>query len=264
MKKVEREYDIFLTEAAALASDYGDNNITEYLTLHRVRISSQIAIQLKIIERDDLGKGRMLSLGGWPGAALIILNRLSGISGTLLDHPALLTDTMAEFYKEHGLKTVAFDFAEAAHTPIPLTNQYNIIECCQCIEHWNFSPIPVFRQIISNLLSPKGNMLITVPNATSLYRRLAVLSGRNPYPSMQSFIDVDSEKAGAEVAPHWREYTQKDLELLITHCGGSSIESRTASYQPATYKSTSQRLYSLFNNLHPRFKENVEVVLKKT
>ncbi|MDF7825664.1 hypothetical protein P4B35_16675 [Pontiellaceae bacterium B12227] len=263
LERIAREYDAFMEEISALTSDYGESDIKQYLTMHRVRISSQIAVQLGLIERDNLNDGTMLSLGGWPGIALIILNRLTGISGTLLDHPALLTDTMSSFYHEHGLETVAFDFSETTSRPLPLSGEFQIIECCQCIEHWNFSPIPLFKQVFSTLLASSGNMLITVPNATSLYRRLAVLSGQNPYPAMQSFIDVDNQKDGAEVAPHWREYTKGDLQRLIAHCGGTCSELRTASYAPATYNSMGQRIYSLFNNLHPNFKENVEAVCRK-
>ncbi|VGO12280.1 hypothetical protein PDESU_00831 [Pontiella desulfatans] len=263
LKEVAGEYDRFLKDIAHLASDYGESDIRKYLVQHRARISSQIAIQLGIIEKEGFGEGKMLSMGGWPGIALVILNRLTGIKGTLLDHPALLTGTMAGFYEAQGLETVAFDFAKAAEQPLPVDGTFEVIECCQCIEHWNFSPIPVFRQIFSEQLSPQGRLLVTVPNAASLYRRLAAMAGQNPYPSMQSFIDVDGEKPGAEVSPHWREYTRTDLAMLIAHCGGSCIKLRTASYPPAHYNSPAQRLYSLFNNLHPCLKENVEAVCRK-
>jgi SAM-dependent methyltransferase len=263
LRRVAGEYDRFLETISGLVSDYGESDIFTYLTLHRARISTQIAIQLKTIEEEGLGSGRMLSLGGWPGIAPIILNRLTGIKGTLLDHPALLTESMAGFYEPQGLETVAFDFAEAATSPLPLSGSFEMIECCQCIEHWNFSPIPVFRQVFSDLLAPGGRLLVTVPNAASLYRRLAALAGRNPYPAMQSFIDVDADKAGAEVSPHWREYSANDLRMLVAHCGGACIAARTAAYLPARYTSLAQRLYSAFNNLHPKLRENVEALCRK-
>lgn len=263
LNRIATEYDTFQKDVASLSSDYGESDINKYLTMFRARITSQIAIQLDVIERDDFGDGKMLSLGGWPGVALIILNRLTGISGTLLDHPALLTETMERFYKDHGFETVEFDFANAANSQMPLSGQFQVIECCQCIEHWNFSPIPVFRQIFANLLAPNGSLLVTVPNATSLYRRLAALVGKSPYPAMQAFIDVDRENPGAEVSPHWREYTTNDLKMLMEYCGGHCTELRTASYAIAGNNSLSHRFYSLFNNLHSKFKENAEVVCKK-
>jgi SAM-dependent methyltransferase len=261
-KRVSEEYDVFLDNVAALTSDYGESSITKYLVMYRARISSQILSQLEIITRDGLENGKVLSLGGWPGVAPIILNRITGIEATLLDHPALLTENMKQFYASMGLETVEFDFATAEQTPIPISGTYQLIECCQCIEHWNFSPILVFKQVFSSLLDPSGSLLITVPNATSLYRRMSVLVGQNPYPSMQAFIDVDGSKPGAEVSPHWREYTSKDLEMLVSHCGGLCTEVRTASYPIATNNSLSHRLYSLFNNLHPKLRENVEAVCK--
>jgi SAM-dependent methyltransferase len=259
-KEVSREYDAFLEVTSALSSHYGESNNHKYLLTYRARISSQIAIQLQIIEEQGLGRGKMLSLGGWPGITLFILNRLTGIKGTLIDHPALLTGAMATFYKEQGLETVAFDFADAATEPLPVSGTFEMIECCQCIEHWNFSPIPIFRQVFSELLSPAGSLLVTVPNAASLYRRLAALVGRNPYPSMQSLIDTDKGKPGAEVSPHWREYTQEDLQMLVKHCGGTLAAVLTASYPTATHTTLAHRIYSLLYNLHPRLKENLEAV----
>ena len=260
LKQVATEYDHFLKDAESLSSTYGRNEIYTYLTLYRARISSQIAIQLGILEKNKLSEGSMLSLGGWPGVAPIILNRLTGISGTLLDHPALLTKNMESFYNEHGLKTIAFDFSDASTPPIPLSDSFQMIECCQCIEHWNFSPIPVFRHLFSTLLAPDGHLLVTVPNATSLYRRLATLGGRTPYPSMDSFIDVDRQKAGAEVSPHWREYTARDLQDLITHTGGCCSAIRSASYPIAGTDSMARSAYSFLNNIHSALRENIEVV----
>ncbi|MDZ8119824.1 hypothetical protein [Pontiella agarivorans] len=261
--QVDTEYERFLESFRSVSSDYGDNKAHEYLVRYKKRISTQITCQLAIIKKENFENQRMLSLGGWPGIAPIILNRLTGVQSTLVDHPALLTGNMAGFYEKQGLKTAAFDFAKAAEMPLPVSGPFEMIECCQCIEHWNFSPIPVFRQLFSHLLSDTGRLLVTAPNAASLYRRLAALSGRNPYPSMQSFIDVDTEKPGAEVSPHWREYTLDDLKMLVAHCGGTCVDTRTASYPPASYNSPAQRLYSLFNNLHPGLKENVEAICSK-
>lgn len=261
--RVSREYSAFLKTAESLQSEYGEINLTGYLIQHRNRISSQIAIQLYLIEENGFENSRMLSLGGWPGIALVVLNRLTGISGTLVDHPALLTNVMNDFYQEQGITTVAFDFCQGEKETLPVEGAFQIIECCQCIEHWNFSPIPVMKQLFGSFLDPDGRMLITVPNAASLFRRLAAVSGRNPYPPMQSFIDVDNALPGADVSPHWREYTAPDLRQLIEHCGGSCLQLSTASYAPAQYNSAAQRLYSVFNNAHPSLKENVEAVCCK-
>lgn len=259
---VKNAYDTFLSDVSALQSQYGDTFISEYLSKYRPRISAQIEKQLAILACDGTASGKMLSIGGWPGITPIILNRLTGIDITLIDHPALLTDPLRQFYADQGLKVVAFDFADAATKPIPLSEKYQFIECCECIEHWNFNPIPIFKQIFSCLLDPAGSMFITVPNATGLYRRLSVFLGQTPYPGMQDFINVDEKKPGAEVSPHWREYTRKDLQQLITHCLGHCTELHMASYRIIAKNSWQHHIYSMFNNLHLGFREFVEVVCK--
>jgi len=258
-KRISEEYERFLEETTSLISKYGDTFISKYLTMHRSRISAQIATMLKLIEGNGWENRNMLSLGGWPAVAPIILHRITGIHITLLDHPALLTGTITQFYADNNLKTVPFDFAEAAKTPVPLSETFQLIECCQCIEHWNFNPVPFFRQIFSTLLDPAGSLFLTVPNAISLYRRLAILAGRNPYPAIQSFIDADTGKPGAEISPHWHEYTRNDLKMLIEYTGGVCSEIRTVTY-PVTNRSLPHRIYSFFSNIHPALRENIEVI----
>ncbi len=260
MKTVQNEYDAFLSKAVELDSPYGSNTIATYLKAYRERICSQIMVQLAVVCKARTPAKRMLSLGGWPGVAPIMLNRLTGIESTLVDHPALLTGVMGQFYSAHGIKAVECNFSDIAVEPLPLSGGYQLIECCQCIEHWNFSPIPMFKQIFSQLLSTNGVFFITVPNAVSLYRRASIVVGRTPYPAMQSFIEVDENKPGAEISPHWREYTRKDMEQLILYCGGRSMDIRTKTYSINAMKNWQHRIYSLFSNLHPSLRENIEAV----
>lgn len=263
LARVNDAYNSFLKEIEPLVSNYGDNEIHQYLSMFRGRIATQIAALLDLIETNRLSGGRMLSLGGWPGITMIILKRLTGIQGTLIDHPALLTSSIQALCIKEGLQTAAFDFADANQTPLPVDAPVELIECCQCIEHWNFSPVPLFRQIFSSLLAPRGQFFVTVPNAVSLYRRLSAMAGNSPYPPMQSFISVDQQKPGAEVSPHWREYTQQDLKDLVEYCGGTCINLSSVTYPSSRHASWIHRLYIKCSTLHPQLRENVVGIFSK-
>lgn len=258
-QKIDQHYDQFMDELASYHSQYGDHSITAYLKNFRHRISSQIGTQLRLIRAHKIHDGKMLSLGGWPGITPIILHRITGIEITLVDHPTLM-NSMADFYEQNNLTYVAYDFSEAGTHPLKLKQSFDLIECCQCIEHWNFSPVPLFKYIFNELLKPQGQFFITVPNAISLYRRISIVLGQSPYPSMQSFVDVDAQKSGAEVSPHWHEYTQNDLKMLINYSNGECTHLQTASYPIANKTSLAHRLYRQASTIHPSLRENIEVV----
>jgi len=91
---VSDAFEAFRAKAQELESEYGDHLLQNYLTNFQARICAQITSQLELINKRGLQSGRMLSLGGWPGIAPIILNQLTGIEITIVDHPALLTPSV--------------------------------------------------------------------------------------------------------------------------------------------------------------------------
>lgn len=113
-------YDQFLSDIKNVASTYGDHTLCEYLTNFRARICAQINTQYKLITENGLEKGEFLTIGGWPGASAIILNRLTGINITIIDHPAMIPSALKDFYKENKLSSVSFDFKNSVKEKIPL------------------------------------------------------------------------------------------------------------------------------------------------
>jgi len=260
---VDEEYARVLQEIHAVSGAYGRNSPHTYLSDYAPRITAQIRTLLALIEAHGLSGGRLLSIGGWPGISGVVLQRITGIAVTLIDHPSVLGDGFSDFYQANGLETVPFDFSESVHIPIPVSGEFDLIECCQCMEHWNFNPICALKDIFSRVLSPAGYMLVTVPNAVSLHRRLFTLMGINPYPAMRSFIDAAEGLPGAEVAPHWREYTRQDLAMLMEYVGGETISLTTRHHKMLYKKSIFQHIHQTLHHLHPSLKSNIEIVVRR-
>lgn len=80
---------------------------------------------------------------------------------------------------------------------------------------------------------------------------------------MQSFIDVDNNKTGAEVSPHWREYTQNDVNMLIAHVGGCCIAKQCVNYPITNKKYFLHKLYQKFAGIHPALCECIEITCIK-
>tara|TARA_E500000178_G_scaffold354465_1_gene423525 strand:- start:5166 stop:5984 length:819 start_codon:yes stop_codon:yes gene_type:complete len=260
---IQTAYDDFINQISHIQADYSDNTISAYLKSFRPRITTQLTAQLTLIQQHDLTHGRLLSIGGWPGASCLILQQLADMQPHIIDHPDLIPPALHQFYTQHNITIHPLDFADFDPARPPFTQPFDFIECCQCIEHWNFSPIPFFKALYSQYLIPENGLLyLTIPNAISLYRRLSVLLGNNPYPAISSFIDIDLEKKGAEVSPHWREYTRQDLLQLMEHCGGIATSSQFISYKRQENQGIRHKIYSLFRSLLPEFNENVEGIFK--
>ncbi len=260
---VDQEYARVVDELRNLSAEYGTNSPCTYLMDYSPRIKAQIHELLKLIHEKGTSGARLLSIGGWPGISGIVLSRLTGIEVTLIDHPAVLGGDASLFYEQNGLNVVAYDFAESVHTPIPVADNFDIIECCQCIEHWNFNPVFAFKDLFGRVLSPSGSMFITVPNAVSLYRRLFTMMGFNPYPAIRSFIDSAEGLPGAEVSPHWREYTMNDLVELMGATGGECVMQRRAHHKLLYKMSIFQRIHQALHFAHPALKSNLEIVVKR-
>lgn len=257
---VAHEYVAVLECLQSVSAAYGTQSPVEYLTKYAPRICAQIQTLYQLIVDRNLAGGRLLSIGGWPGVSGIVLHRLTGISVTLVDHPAVLVDEYYDFYRENNLETVAFDCAETISEEIPVEKNYDIIECCQCIEHWNFNPIFAFRDIFNRILKESGFMFVTVPNAVCLYRRLFTAFGQNPFPAIKDFIDEANGVPGAEVSPHWREYTKQDLMRLIEASGGACVNVNMKQYALHYPMSLAQKVHQSLHRVHPSLHANIEVV----
>ncbi len=262
-KELERQYALVAENIRETSAAYGHNSPARYLADYAPRMKSQIRTLLSLIETQNLSGGRLLSIGGWPGISGIVLHRMTGIEVTLIDHPAVLREDVSAFYRANGLQTVPYDFAESVHAPIPVSGSFDLIECCQCIEHWNFNPVYAFRDIFSRVLNVPGFMLVTVPNAVNLYRRLFTFFGMSPYPRMSSFIDVAEGVPGAEVSPHWREYLRQDIPLLIEYTGGECISLEMKQHKLLYTMSIFQRIHQALHNLHPGLRSTIEVVAQR-
>lgn len=96
--------------------------------------------------------------------------------------------------------------------------QFDIITIHHVLEHFPSSPREILCQLLE-YLKPHGILLITVPNAANLRKRLALLLGRTNYPSFDDYFLQPAPWRG-----HFREYVLGDLFRMARHLGLEIID----------------------------------------
>lgn len=91
-----------------------------------------------------------------------------------------------------------------------LNNKYDLIIFTEVLEHL-FCDDNIVLQNIKKIITPKGILLISVPNALTLSHRLNALTGKNIYWDKKDIVNGVYGGYG-----HIREYTVKEIKGLVS------------------------------------------------
>ncbi len=106
-------------------------------------------------------------------------------------------------------RAMQVDFTQIAGATLPYTaGQFDMAMLIDVVEHLHDSPLEPLSAILE-LVKPGGYLLITVPNAANLRKRLSLIFGRTNYPPFEQFFWHPAPFRG-----HVREYVRKDLQQL--------------------------------------------------
>jgi SAM-dependent methyltransferase len=240
---------------------YGECVASGYLSAFRARIIEQVAVQTVLLRKMGLTNPSVLSVGGWPGVTAICLRHL-GCRVSLLDHPSVLKSSLGGALGAMGVDAVPYDIAACATSGgrLPVEGPFDLIECCECMEHWNFNPIPATRAFLGVLRPESGRVYVTLPNAVSLFRRILVLVGRNIYAPMGHFRMQMDAAAQADVSPHWREYTLADACELLD-IAGARVDWAWYQFHTRTDKpGVGRAVYDMMQLLVPPVRDHIGII----
>lgn len=177
-------------------------NEKEYFLFHRNRYEFILDIvkKLKITERESL-----LDIGSHFLHILLSIKELNyDTYGIDIELFVKLTESRA---KTAGIILRECDLAI---DKVPFEdNFFNVVFCNETLEHLNFHPLKVFKEI-QRVLKPGGRVLITTPNLTRLNNRIKFLLGKSIYHNIR-----EDYWAGT----HYREYSKNELVYLIKEAG---------------------------------------------
>ena len=122
-----------------------------------------------------------------------------------------------EYFTKSSVKTLSFNLRDYK---IPIEDySQDLVIACEIIEHLNFNPLPVIKEI-NRILKKDGLLYIATPNADSLVKKIRYLiKGRQPsFEINQFFEQLDSSK-NMIVGLHWREYGFSEIKNIISPFG---------------------------------------------
>ena len=126
---------------------------------------------------------------------------------------ALETDSGGHREKEQNEKLdhIVFDLTDSkGFDKWPeVETKFDLIVYAETIEHIHIAP-EFTLLMLHSLLSDKGKLVITTPNAVAFHKRIRLMLGMNPYEKLRFF----DQNPG-----HYREYTMPELKQMCEACG---------------------------------------------
>lgn len=163
------------------------------------------------------------------------------------------SEKILEFSAEMGINyidssTNDMDFYESSFDMVILTD---------VIEHLHNSPRVLLLTLL-DALKDDGALLITVPNAGNIRKRLDLLRGRTNMPPFSGYYWYPDPWRG-----HIREYVYDDLKKLAHFLDLELIELRGADHMLQKVPSWMLPIYKLITTIFPRWKDSWLFVAKK-
>jgi 2-polyprenyl-3-methyl-5-hydroxy-6-metoxy-1,4-benzoquinol methylase len=147
---------------------------------------------------------------------------------------------------EYGISVINLDILTSNLES--LSSPYDAVFLLAILEHLNGTPKYLLERA-KQLVKPDGFILIELPNVAALRNRLVfLLKGYPPYPPYPDYFNSLYPFTG-----HNREYTIKDLEYAIEHCGLHIEKIRTFHHVPAELEkhSFTSRIIRLLEQIGP-------------
>ena len=136
--------------------------------------------------------------------------------------------------------------------PFPFDDEFfdNVV-MFNVLEHFHHSPKLVMHEI-GRVLKKKGKLLIQVPNAVNLVKRMKVFFGKSNYPPLLDFLRWDVWRG------HVREYTLQELKVLLKFYGFKIINVYSIPYYSFKLKFFMLKtLHKLLCKIKPAFGESL-------
>jgi SAM-dependent methyltransferase len=226
-----------------------------YLAFH----SPRFRFLLQLIDQHlDGAHRRILDIGLSPFTVLLREHLCTPVDSLGLEPDSALQDGT-------HVQVDLNQLGDRAFQPPPL-GPYDVIVFAEVLEHLWTSPLLVLR-FLHDALAQDGLLIVQTPNAASLFKRLKLLLGWNPY----EMIRESRTNPG-----HFREYTVDELEQLAEGAGFQTVsvfrryyfDARFADMDESGRGGTPSPVLGMIKNvvysaIPPFLREGVTIVLRR-
>ncbi len=140
--------------------------------------------------------------------------------------------------------------------PLP-EGSFDVAMFINILEHLHESPRQLLADVLSRL-SPGGVLLVAVPSAVNIRKRLAVVRGRTNLPPYESFFWWPGPWRG-----HVREYTRDDLVLLADFLGVEVLELRSYHHMLDKIPRRLRPIYRAITRVFPGWRDSWLLVARR-
>jgi ubiquinone/menaquinone biosynthesis C-methylase UbiE len=177
-------------------------------------------------------------------------------------HAVDIFDQTKRYSEIYCKKSICFQVCNVEVDSLPFRdNTFDAVVCCQVLEHFTHSHLPVMKEI-KRVLKTGGIVEVDVPNAVCFRNRSRMIRGKH--------ITFDYEEHYLRAVPvyykglsfyparHNREFTRKELKLLFAASGFRNIE--VTFLKSRRYRESLARIRSIgsaFRDLIPSFRKSL-------
>src|SRR6478609_4958585 len=159
---------------------------------------------------------RVLEIGAFFGVVCFALADL-GYQVTAADIPEYIEmPSQVRRYAEHDIATKGIRLEDIK---LPFEDEsFDIIIMCEVLEHLNFNPLPLIKEI--NRIGAQGSIFyLALPNMASIYNRKKMLTGKSIGITVGEMFQQLDANDPLIANGHWREYTAPEIRTMLERLG---------------------------------------------
>jgi 2-polyprenyl-3-methyl-5-hydroxy-6-metoxy-1,4-benzoquinol methylase len=241
------EYTLSRMLATEKAVTCGEESRRSYLSMHQARFADILRLSREYVPDSsarvlDIGRSDLTAqLGGF----------YRNVHSLGLD-PAADDGGHRELKSMEAVSHITFDLLRSdCVSEWPDCGRFDLIVFSEVIEHLSVAPEYVLA-LLQALLTEKGVLICTTPNAVDIAKRLRMVAGRNPFERLRLYTLNPG---------HIREYTKQELCALAESVGLRCLHHAYFDWLPNQSRNSIRRMVVKALRSYPPFRPFQAIVL---
>ncbi|HEV2273502.1 MAG TPA: class I SAM-dependent methyltransferase [Acidobacteriaceae bacterium] len=249
MVRQQAEYILTRMLEAEKLLTCGEDSRQSYLSMHGARFAEIMRLCRTYVPDPS---ARVLDIGRSELTA-----HLAGFYGnvrTLGLDPGTDDGGHRELTALHAVPHITFDLLRADRlSEWPDCGPFDLIVFSEVLEHLSIAPEYTLA-FLRSLLTDKGILICTTPNAAEIAKRLRMLLGRNPYQRLRLY---------ALNPGHIREYTRLELGAIAESVGLRCLHHKYSDWLPSRKRGSMRSAGAKVLRAYPAFRRFQSIVLTR-